>query len=138
MIKPLKCFVCGKRESFHVYEKKGKEISRTNDYVRLCPLDNGRLKEAAFPMSETFRVQTFLLVIIQFLRSLEQRLKAYGNTFFDFLCDLQSRKQDIVTIEYVQRRTTKMLPGMNELTYAEKQKKLDISTLAYKRIRGGI
>ena len=34
VMKSLECFVCEKEGSFHVCEKKGKEISGTDDYVQ--------------------------------------------------------------------------------------------------------
>ena len=55
MLKSLKCFVCKKRECFHVYEEKGKEMSGTDNHVQtrnrqrnvhLNPLDYGRSEEA--------------------------------------------------------------------------------------------
>ena len=46
------------------------------------------------------------------------------------------RKKDIITIEMVQRRATKMLPGLKELSYKERLKKLVLPTLMYRRIRG--
>ena len=46
------------------------------------------------------------------------------------------KKKDIITVENVQRRATKMLPGMKEISYKERLKKLDLPTLAYRRIRG--
>ena len=73
MLKYLKCFVCEKRKCFHVYKKKGKEMSGTDDYVhirnrqgnaRLNPLDYGISEEAALSTSEQFRVQNFLPVIV--------------------------------------------------------------------------
>ena len=46
------------------------------------------------------------------------------------------RKKDIVTIENAQRRATKILLGLKELSYKERLKKLDLPTLVYRRIRG--
>jgi len=45
-------------------------------------------------MSVKFRVQNFLTVIVQFLSSLEQRLKAYENTRYLFFCTLESTDCD--------------------------------------------
>ena len=42
----------------------------------------------------------------------------------------------IEQIEGVQRRATKQLPGMKDLTYAERLRKLKLPTLSYRRIRG--
>lgn len=46
------------------------------------------------------------------------------------------RKKDIQAIENVQRRATKRLPGMKNLTYEERLKKMDLPTLVYRRARG--
>ena len=42
----------------------------------------------------------------------------------------------IEAIEKVQRRRTKMLPGLQKLTYEERLRKLKLPTLAYRRNRG--
>ena len=46
------------------------------------------------------------------------------------------RKKDIVTIENVERRATKMIPELKELSYKERLKKLYLPTLVYRRNRG--
>ena len=40
------------------------------------------------------------------------------------------------TIENVQRRATKLIPGFSELSYPDRLKKLKLPTLAYRRVRG--
>ncbi len=45
-------------------------------------------------------------------------------------------KKDIVAIENVQRRATKMLPGMRDLTYEQQLRNLKLPTLHYRRLRG--
>ena len=42
----------------------------------------------------------------------------------------------IEKIESVQKRVTKQLPGMKNLSHPERLKKLGLPTLAYRRIRG--
>ena len=97
----MECFVREKRECFHVYEKKGQDVSGTDEYSQICirhrnvrlnPLDYGRSEEVTLSHSEKFRVDNFLPVIDQFLSSLNQRLKAYENTcsLFGFLSGLES------------------------------------------------
>lgn len=45
-------------------------------------------------------------------------------------------KKDIVAIENVQRRATKLIPGYKDLTYKERLEHLKLPTLAYRRLRG--
>ena len=42
----------------------------------------------------------------------------------------------IEAIENVQRRATKIIPGLSDLTYPERLRKLNLPTLAYRRERG--
>jgi hypothetical protein len=44
----------------------------------------------------------------------------------------------IEKIESVQKRVTKQFPGMKNLSYPERLKKLGLPTLAYRRIRGDL
>ena len=46
------------------------------------------------------------------------------------------KTKHIKQIEAVQRRATKQLPGMKNLTYPERLKKLKLPTLSYRRKRG--
>ena len=45
-------------------------------------------------------------------------------------------QKDVVLIEGVQRRATKLVDNYKELTYKERLKKLDLPTLAFRRQRG--
>ena len=45
-------------------------------------------------------------------------------------------KKHIVEIENVQRRAAKLIPGFKNLTYEERLKRLNLPTLAYRRLRG--
>ena len=47
-------------------------------------------------------------------------------------------RKDINKIESVQRRATKCVPGLKDLSYPERLKKLDLPTLAYRRLRGSM
>ena len=46
------------------------------------------------------------------------------------------RKKDINTIENVQRRAMKMIPGLKDLSYPEGLRALKLPTLVYRRLRG--
>ena len=45
-------------------------------------------------------------------------------------------KKDIEAVENVQRRATKMVPGLSELSYEERLVSLNMPTLVYRRLRG--
>ena len=47
-------------------------------------------------------------------------------------------RTDELEIEKVQRRATKLIPGFQNLTYEERLKKLNLTTLAYRRQRTDI
>ena len=47
-------------------------------------------------------------------------------------------KKDIVSIENVQRRATKLIPGFKDLSYQERLQKLKLPTLTYRRTRGDV
>ena len=42
----------------------------------------------------------------------------------------------IDALESVQKRETRMLPGLDDLTYEERLRKLKLPTLVYRRLRG--
>ena len=46
--------------------------------------------------------------------------------------------RDIDALESVQIRATKLVDGLSSLTYAERLEKLDLPTLAYRRLRGDL
>ena len=49
-----------------------------------------------------------------------------------------STKKDLTKLEAVQRRATKMLPKMSQLSYPERLKALDLPTVTYRRLRGDL
>ena len=55
----------------------------------------------------------------------------YGATVWN-----PSKKTQIDKIERVQRRATKLIPGLNSLTYKERLLALNMPTLQYRRYRG--
>ena len=46
------------------------------------------------------------------------------------------KKKDITQVENVQRRATKLIPSIKDLSYEERLKKLRLPTLTYRRARG--
>ena len=47
-------------------------------------------------------------------------------------------RKDIIKMESVQRRATKYIPGFTNLSYCNRLKRLDLPTLAYRRLRGSM
>ena len=47
-------------------------------------------------------------------------------------------KDDIIRLERVQRRATKLIPGLSNLSYPERLKELELPTLHYRRLRTDI
>lgn len=86
-VKSLKCFIDAQRDGFSMFEKKGKIISKSNEYndnkkrsrklnIRLNPLDYGKGPDSQLNHSEKFKVECFLPVIDQMPSAISQRLKA--------------------------------------------------------------
>ena len=57
----------------------------------------------------------------------------YGSTVWSVIC-----KKDAIIIENVQRRATKMLPSIQNLSYTERLRYLGLPTLQYRRIRADL
>ena len=72
---------------------------------------------------------TFKLIFCAQVRTIVE----YANPFW---CPYL--KKDIDLVENVQRRATKYLTGMTELSYEQRLRKLNLTTLVYRRVRGAM
>ena len=79
--------------------------------------------------------RTFVYMDIQNFRWL---FKALVRPHLEYAQSMWSphRKKDMVMIENVQRRATKLVPGLKDLSYSERLKQIDLPTLVYRRLRG--
>ena len=70
-------------------------------------------------------------IMIPLFKALVRPTLEYANVVW-----FPSKRKDINTLEDVQRRFTKRIVGMNELSYEDRLKKLNLPSLEYRRIRG--
>ncbi|XP_060068745.1 uncharacterized protein LOC132548866 [Ylistrum balloti] len=70
--------------------------------------------------------------------SFKQLFKALVRPHLEYAASVWNpyKIRDIESIERVQRRATKLIPGLKELSYSDRLKKLGLPTLAYRRLRG--
>ena len=47
-------------------------------------------------------------------------------------------RKDIYMLEKIQRRATKLIPGQRDLTYEERSKECELTTLETRRLRGDL
>jgi hypothetical protein len=76
---------------------------------------------------EYLDLQTFRLLYVSLVRPHLEYANSVWNPFM---------KKHIDMIENVQRRATKLIPGLSELTYEERLRKLKLPSLSYRRSRG--
>ena len=77
--------------------------------------------------SNTLIIMAFILLYKALVRP---HIK-YGNTiWYPFL------RKDIESVERIQKRATKLIPELTDLTYTERLKRLKLPSLAHRRKRG--
>ena len=74
---------------------------------------------------------TTMTVFLLLYKSLIRRQLEYAQTVWS-----PYKKKLIDAIEKVQRRATKVLPGMKNLPYEERLRKLNLPSMVYRRSRG--
>jgi len=71
--------------------------------------------------------------VVRLYKALIRPRLEYGNIIWNPM-----KEKDIHSIESIQRRATKMIPGLTDMTYEERLKTLKLPTLVYRRMRGDI
>ena len=54
------------------------------------------------------------------------------------LFGIHSLKKDLELLEGVQRRATKMVPGLHNLSHEERLRRMDLPSLLYRQLRGDV
>ena len=72
-------------------------------------------------------------IFLKLFKALVRPHIEYANTTWS-----PTKMKDIIAIENVQRRATKYLPTLKNMTYEERLKKLNLPTLRYRRMRGDL
>ena len=72
-------------------------------------------------------------IMIPLLKSLIRPILEYANAVWS-----PSQRKDINALEQIQKRFTKCIIGMREMSYEERLKSLKIPSLEYRRIRGDL
>ena len=85
----------------------------------------GLLRRTLVPMDKPMFVTLF--------KTLVRPKLEYNNSVWH-----PNSKVDMKQLEAVQRRATKMLPGMKNLSYPERLKALNLPTIQYRRMRGDL
>ena len=97
---------------FHTQEK----INKANRIM-------GMIRRAFTYLDE----EMFLCLFKAFVRPHVEYANAVWNPY---------KAKDVLAVENVQRRATKLLPSLKSLSYSERLKKLKLPTLVYRRARG--
>ena len=98
----------------HIYEK----INKANSMM-------GLIRRSFIHMDEDIFKKLFKALVRPHLE--------YANSIW-----YPTKIKDITAIENVQRRATKYLPAMKNLSYEERLQKLDLPTLQFRRLRGDV
>ena len=125
------------------YEMDGKWITKTDQEKDLGVVVDNKLK----PSQQCIQARNKANKILSYIsKSIEYKskdviTKCYNSLVrphLEYCVQFWSPylKQDILLLEKIQKRATKMIPQLSHLTYEERLKELDMFTLRSRRIRG--
>lgn len=125
------------------YKLMDKEISITHDEKDIGVVVDDKLKFEKHISEKVNKANSIFAIIRRSFRHLTIETfiplyKAMVRSQLDYASSIWSPhlKKLVDKIEQVQRRATKQLPGLGNLPYSERLKKLKLPTLSYRRVRG--
>ena len=133
----------GSRNTHHKYKMSGKGLEHIEEEKDLGVLIDEKLdfhRQAAAAVKKANRVlglvkRTFLnldaVTLPLLYTSLVRSLLEYGNVIWG-----PFYKADIIAVEKIQRRATKMIRGLSQLSYEERLQELKLPSLLHRRRRG--
>ena len=98
------------------YRQTAALVKKANRILRLVKRTFSKLDKVTLPLLYTSLVRSHL---------------EYGNVIWGPFC-----RGDIIAVEKVQKRATKMIPGLSNLSYEERLRELNLPSLLHRRRRG--
>ena len=140
-----KCMKLGKssNEGDHKYSLLNTDLEEVTEEKDIGVIIDQKFSFESHISEKVKKANSMFAIIRRNFRHLDENTflplyKALVRSHLDYASSVWApyKVKHLEQIEGVQRRATKQIPGLAELTYSERLKKLKLPTLAYRRIRG--
>ncbi|XP_073516627.1 uncharacterized protein [Phyllobates terribilis] len=135
----------GKKNSSHPYILNGKPLGKSDMEKDLGVLVNGKLNWSAQCQAAAAKANRVMACIRRGIGAYDENIvlplyKALVRPHLEYCAQFWAPvlRKDILELERVQRRATKVIKGMEGLEYPERLSKLGLFTLEKRRLRGDL
>ena len=125
------------------YKLMGQNIGKTEEEKDIGVIVDSKLKFEKHISEKVNKANSIFAVIRRSFRHLNAETflpmyKSMVRSQLDYASSIWApyQKKLVDKIEQVQKRATKQIPGLGNLSYPDRLKKLKLPTLSYRRIRG--